>query len=139
MASVEIHLDDTSFAYGIHRRGNSSPSLIDPTANFLSWGVAADMLLKNTTDGSEGVITAVTEHTVTATLSGGTGNDWDYEDEYEIYRSGTEDSYVSKIFTDRSRGWKVTNPNQLNENGWFPEDADLDEDDEHVWSPGFPE
>ena len=38
----------------------------------------------NITDGSSGVITANTATTITATLSGGTDNDWDTSDEYVI-------------------------------------------------------
>lgn len=41
-------------------------------------------VLTNTTDGSSGTITAVTGNTVTATLSGGTDNDWDVSDAYSI-------------------------------------------------------
>ena len=41
-------------------------------------------LVKNTTDGSEAVITANTATTITATLAGGTDNDWDVSDVYEI-------------------------------------------------------
>lgn len=38
----------------------------------------------NLTDGSSGPITAVTNNTVTATLAGGTDNDWDLNDLYVI-------------------------------------------------------
>lgn len=41
-------------------------------------------LIRNTTDGSEGIVTANTTTTVTATLLGGTDNDWDIDDAYEI-------------------------------------------------------
>ena len=43
----------------------------------------------NTADGSSGLIISNTINTVTvAALAGGTGNDWDTGDEYEINRSG---------------------------------------------------
>ncbi|KKN76977.1 hypothetical protein LCGC14_0364690 [marine sediment metagenome] len=38
----------------------------------------------NLTDGSSGVITGITNNTVTATLAGGTGDDWDLNDLYVI-------------------------------------------------------
>jgi len=41
----------------------------------------------NTTDGSSGVITNNDVTTVTATLAGGTDNDWDANDAYEINKS----------------------------------------------------
>jgi len=40
--------------------------------------------INNTTDNSSGTITANTATTITATLSGGTQNDWDEYDDYEI-------------------------------------------------------
>lgn len=137
---VETRIDDEPFAYGTHARGNNSASLIDLGKDFKSCGVEVDMLLKNTTDGSEGAITAVTEDTVTATLADGTDNDWDVGDEYEIYLTGTEDSFISSIYTDKSRGWKVTSPDELDEDTeWFPEDIDVDEYDDYAWGPGQPE
>ncbi|GAI22002.1 unnamed protein product, partial [marine sediment metagenome] len=45
----------------------------------------------NTTDGSAAMITSNTGTTVTATLSGGTDNDWDTNDSYDI--SADYDSY----------------------------------------------
>lgn len=136
---VESHIDDSPFASGTHNQGAASAALVVPGANFKSCGVDADMLVKNTTDGSDGTITAVTEDTVTATLAGGSDNAWDVGDEYEIYLTGTENSFISSIYTDRSRGWKVTHPSELNGDGWLPEDADLDEHEEHVFGPGQPE
>jgi hypothetical protein len=48
------------------------------TNEFVGWTIY------NITDGSSGVITANTATTVTATLSGGTDNDWDSGDKYVI-------------------------------------------------------
>ena len=139
MAPYESHIDDEPLAFGTHARGNNSSDLVNPGKHFKSSGVRVDMLLKNTTDGSEGAITAVTQDTITATLAGGTDNDWDVDDEYEVYLTGTEDEFISSIYTDKSRGWKVTHPDELDEDtGWFPEDVDLDEDDDDVFGPGQP-
>lgn len=41
-------------------------------------------IITNTTDGSSGIITANTSNTITATLEGGTENDWDNADAYLI-------------------------------------------------------
>lgn len=38
----------------------------------------------NLTDGSSGTIISVTANTITATLAGGTDNDWDTDDEYVV-------------------------------------------------------
>jgi len=54
------------------------------TNEFVGWTIY------NITDGSSGIITANAATTVTATLSGGTDNDWDSGDKYIIgYRLGT--------------------------------------------------
>lgn len=139
MAPIESHIDDSPFASGTHARGNSSAILVNPGKDFLSCGVAEDMLLKNTTDGSEGLVTTVTEDTVTCTLAGGTDNAWDVGDSYEIYLTGEENSAISSISTDASRGWKVTDPKELNEDEWFWDDVDIDDEDEDVFGPGQPE
>ncbi len=55
---------------------------INPNFPFLDEVVG--MTIYNITDGSSGVIISVTTNTVTATLAGGTGNDWDIADEYVI-------------------------------------------------------
>jgi len=139
-AARESHIDDDPFAKGTHKFPGGSSFLNDPGADFKSCGVGADMLVKNTTDGSSGTISAssdVTENTVTVTLTGGTGNVWDNEDEYEIYLTGTEDSEISHIYTDRRFGQKVTK--DILTKGFLPGDMDLDEEDQDVFGPGQPE
>ena len=142
----ETHVDDSPLATGTHKRGASSATLVDPGADFLScgihgntgkWGGADQQLVKNTTDGSSALITAVTEDEVTAALTGGTDNDWDVGDEYEIYVTEEEDSVISSVWVDKSRGWR-SDKQQL-DRGWRPEDVDLDRDDSRVWGPGQPE
>lgn len=134
---VEVHRDNSPFAFGTHKRGDSSSVLIDPGANFKSCGVQTGVLAKNTTDGSEGEISTVSEDQIECTLSGGTDNDWDVGDEYEIYITDTYNSVISSIYTDRSRGWK-SDKEKLDQ-GWRPEDVDLDRDNKHVFGPGQPE
>jgi len=58
--------------------------LTDTTADFIQMGVEAAMIIQNITDGSGGYITNVATHTITATLIGGTGNDWDDGDVYRM-------------------------------------------------------
>ena len=66
--------------------GDNEAALTDSTQ---AWTVDAliDMQVFNQTDGSSGFITANTATTVTATLAGGTDNDWDDDDLYEINNS----------------------------------------------------
>lgn len=70
----------------VHDGAAGAAVLTDSMAHFVSLGVEAGvgMIVYNVTDGSQGVVTAVTETTITATLSGGTDNDWDPGDEYLI-------------------------------------------------------
>ena len=131
---IETHRDDTPFAYGTHKRGNNSASLIDPKADFKSCGVQVGVLIRNTTDGSEGLTTSVEEDEIEVTLAGGTDNDWDVGDEYEIYLTDTYNSKISSIYTDKSRGIKYDK--EKLEKGWIPEDVDWDNKE---WSDGFPE
>jgi hypothetical protein len=69
---------------GTHDGGQNQAMLTDSGADFVTAGVAAGDIVHNTTDGSSGTITAVTATTVTATLAGGSDNDWDNGDAYSI-------------------------------------------------------
>jgi hypothetical protein len=66
--------------------GNNESVLTDSTQ---TWTVDAliGMQVFNQTDGSSAIITDNTATTVTATLAGGTDNDWDDDDVYEINNS----------------------------------------------------
>ena len=144
MVTPVTHIDDDDtdecLMTGTHKGADGASVLSNRGADFKSCGVDPDLdlLLKNTTDGSEGTITASSEDTVTATLAGGTGNVWDNGDTYVILKTDTEDSIISTHYTDKRFGRKVTNPDQLDD-GVFPEDRDLDEDDEDVFGPDQPE
>ena len=137
------HTDDADYPLmtGTHGGADDASVLRDQGAGFRSNGVDPDVgqLVKNTTDGSEGAVTAADEDTVTCTLAGGTDNDWDSGDTYVILKTATEDSVISTHWTDRRHGRKVTDPAQLDEDGVFPEDADLDEEDDEIFGPGQPE
>lgn len=68
---------------GAHDGANNSATLVDSTAPWTA-GALVGMVAYNVTDFSFGWITANTASVVTATLSGGTDNDWDTGDVYEI-------------------------------------------------------
>jgi hypothetical protein len=68
---------------GTHTGTNDSATLIDSGA---TWEVNefSDTTIANSTDGSTASVTSNTATTLTATLSGGSGNDWDTGDTYVI-------------------------------------------------------
>jgi len=68
---------------GTHDGAADASALTDTTK---SWTINEFVghTITNTTDGSSGTVTANTATTVTATLSGGTENDWDVDDAYTI-------------------------------------------------------
>jgi len=68
---------------GAHTGANNQAALEDGAA---FWGTdeLVGCTIYNVTDGSAGAITANTDVKVTATLAGGTDNDWDTDDEYVI-------------------------------------------------------
>ena len=143
MAVSVTHTDDADapLMTGTHKGADAASVLSDPGADFRSCGVDPNVgqLVLNDTDSSEGVVTAVTEDTVTVSLSGGSNDYWDNGDTYIILKTGTEDAVISSHWTDRRFGMKVTDPAQLNQEGVFPENADLDEYEDEVWGPGQPE
>jgi len=78
------------FLAGTHDGASGSASLIDSTKNFLMLGIRINDIVKNTTDGSQALVTAfakTTNDNDTLTLdglSGGTDNDFDTSDSYTI-------------------------------------------------------
>lgn len=76
---------------GRHNGGANAASLSDTTKVWTTnqW---AGYYIENTTDGSWGVITANTATAITATLQGGTENDWDVGDNYQIIAGMNSDS-----------------------------------------------
>jgi hypothetical protein len=74
---------------GTHAGSNNSASLVASGVNFATAGAVVGMMAYNNTDGSSGQITGITttsttNDTLTMTLAGGTGNDWDIGDSYQI-------------------------------------------------------
>ena len=74
---------DGRIASGTHNGSANSSYLEDTTANWVE-DVFVGLEIQNTTDGSKGRITANTQTTITATLYGGTDNDWDSSDAYSL-------------------------------------------------------
>lgn len=69
---------------GAHDGANNSATLDDSTAPWAGMDLVG-LAVENVTDGSTGWITANTDSQVTATLAGGTDDDWDTGDVYSIY------------------------------------------------------
>lgn len=68
---------------GSHDGAGNAASMTDSGASF-TVNALIGYRIENTTDGSSGTITANTATNITATLSGGTDNDWDVSDAYFI-------------------------------------------------------
>jgi len=69
---------------GAHDGAGNNADLVDTGRDFTTLGIRIGDIAKNVTDGSQGTITAIVGDTITATLSGGTDNDWDASDTYNI-------------------------------------------------------
>jgi len=69
---------------GTHTGLDNAAVLYDESHFFINNGLIGCFIL-NVTDSSVGTITANTEHAVTAVLAGGTDNDWDTSDVYQIF------------------------------------------------------
>lgn len=135
---AETHLDSDYSFRGKHKGADGGLVLLDRGACFESCGAIVGAAIYNDTDVSNGLITAVTEDTITCTLAGGTNNTWSNLDQYSVFKTSSKDSLISSISTDKRFGNKALSKDEL-EDGLFPEDRDLDEKGEEVWSPGFPE
>jgi len=76
---------------GTHDGATNNADLIDTGRDFTTLRIKIGDIAKNVTDGSQGVITAIVSDTITATLAGGTDNDWDTSDVYNILDGDTLD------------------------------------------------
>jgi hypothetical protein len=139
MSVKEVHKDSDYMLTCTHKGPNGGMILRNKNARFVISGVYVGLAIYNDTDGSKGIVTAVEDNAVTCTLAGGTANTWTNGDTAYIYKTATKDSFISSIDTDRSKGWKVTKGMALDDDGFFPEDADLDRHDRHVFGPSQPE
>ena len=133
----ETHRDTDPLATGTHK-GAASLTINDPGKNLKSCGVMVGLAVKNSTDVSAGLVTAVTEDAVTCTLAGGSLNTFTNGDTYEIYKTAAYNTLISSIYVDKRFGHKATTRDELTESNLFPEDVDLDENGENVFGPGQP-
>jgi len=138
-ASKTVHIDSDYLAQGTHKGANGVLIIYDKGKDFKSCGITVGVAIYNDTDGSNGLVTVVTEDTVTCTLSGGTNNTWTKGDTYSIYKTATKNSYISSLSTDRRFGRKVVKGDDLNTRGFFEDDVDTDQDRDNVWGEGQPE
>lgn len=133
----ETHKDSEALATGTHQGLDGASALFSKDADFKSCGIVPGVAIYNTNQGTNGLITAVTETEITDDT-----NSWDYGDTYEIYKTATKNSLISTIGVDKSRGWKVIEKKELNSRGWLPEDQDLDVDEDgfeiDIFGPGQP-
>jgi len=82
--------------------GMAHAFLTDSQADFVTGGIKANvgMILYNVTDGSRGPVTAVTTNTLTASLAGGVGNNWDNGDVYRIVTIDTNEIATIQNYLD---------------------------------------
>ncbi|MFA5377523.1 MAG: hypothetical protein WC455_17360 [Dehalococcoidia bacterium] len=139
MSVKDVHTDNLYSLTCEHKGPDGTTTLRNKDAHFVIAGVYVGQYIENDTDGSSGAVTAVTDTTVTCTLTGGSANTWTNGDTAYFYLTDEKDSFISSTDTDRSRGWKVVKGDVLDDDGWRPEDADLDRDDREVFGPGQPE
>jgi len=104
---IQIHQDGAVLADdwwnkgegGTHTGANNAATLTDSGGTWTT-DEFVGYTIYNTTDGSQGLITANTGTTITATLEGGTDNDWDTSDAYliGIPRNGDSTQGISHRF-----------------------------------------
>ncbi len=132
---VQSLKDDSPLATGTHDGAAGAAALQDSKGYFLKMGIQTGLACYNTTQVTNGAITAVTASTVTAT-----GVTWNNGDAYEIYCTATKNSILGTFGIDRRYGRKVR-ADEIDDDGFKPEDRDLAEDwvgNERPWGPGQP-
>ena len=115
----------------MHQGGNGAASFQSSAycfSVFLTTGLAAE----NATQSTIGNITALTDHTITVN-----GVTWNTGDTLKVYKTATKGAIISQQWVDLSRGWKTT-MKEL-QDGWKPEDIDLNRNGDQVFGPGQPE
>ena len=109
---------------GSHTGANNASVLTDSTLSLTVNELAGD-IIENTTDGSSASIISNTATTITATLSGGTDNDWDTGDEFITYPSSQR--FTSILFQTDTIGqfqfFDDTRFGTLQIKSWTPSDG----------------
>jgi len=90
---------------GTHDGGNDAATLTDSGESWPTNSLVGAIIV-NSTDGSSGTITANTGNTITATLAGGTDNDWDTGDAFYlshiVWLCNNEANYADDTYTNYS-------------------------------------
>ncbi len=81
-----FHKKTSDTVKGAADAGSTSLQLVDTDKNFTELGVSPGYIVVNTSDGSNGIVSTVVSSTVLTvnSLSGGTENDFDSGEDYEI-------------------------------------------------------
>ncbi|GJQ44061.1 MAG: hypothetical protein JETCAE03_35590 [Ignavibacteriaceae bacterium] len=88
---------------GTHTGANNAAALADSNAAFIE-NELVGLVVHNVTDGSSGTITANTATAITATLAGGSENDWDTGDSYVVLPTGYLTPNYELSITDTAGG-----------------------------------
>lgn len=93
---------------GTHDGAGNAAALTDTGRDFIQMGVKVGDIVRNTTDNSEAVITDVAATIITGALGGGTDDDWDVSDVYNIV-DGSSLDLIARSFelTIASQGFNV--------------------------------
>lgn len=104
---------------GTHTGSGNVAILTDSSADFIKSNIKIGQKIFNTTDGSDGIITVITSTTIEGTLSGGTDDDWDASDAYEIsdYFTGGDLSIYFWDFIDDQ--WRAFTKSELEDSADF--------------------
>ncbi len=85
---VHAHNRNVSCFTGLHDGGDNDATVMTDSGASFSVDALIDMYIYNQTDGSRGKITDNDGTSITVgSLAGGTGNDWDDDDVYEVVKS----------------------------------------------------
>jgi len=125
-ATIHANNRNTNCWTGSHTGGNGEATVLTDSTQSWDVGGLIGMQVFNSTDGSSGIITDNDGTTVTvAALAGGTDNDWDTNDVYEINQSqfvitsnvAIATSYTQRVsnvkFGSRSSGGNVSRVDEL--------------------------
>jgi hypothetical protein len=121
--------------YGTEDPATALTVLRDTGIDFTLWGANTGLYCENATLNTGGLIASLSSHQISAT-----GVTWRKGDTYKIYRTATKNSYISGVWCDVSRGFKIDERDDITSNGWRRKDVDLDEPNRRqVFGPGQPE
>jgi len=124
------HRDTDYLATGTQK--GSGTTITDQGKDFKSCGVYAGLAVYNDTASTSGHVVSCAENAVVTDIAFNAGAT------YRIFKTDTYDSVISKHYTDRRYGDKVTFKQEL-VNGIKPKDMDYDENHKNVFAPGQPE